>query len=438
MNKGKAAIAAFIPAILISLPFRTFAGIPSNSGTPSLNEIDKFYDATEYVKALDGLLEIIEANPNDAEAKLYMRKIAKQLQQREIDILLTSPVDREAMVREAWRHLKKTPPSAIQEAWSKIDSYMQQRHFLFAGDLLTWIVQNSPEGSADFRKASKLLDKIPGKLAKKANSLAAAVQIPYIEGWQEHRQKKLQTAIALWREVFDVYPEDDELKEMIQRDEVEIAGEKRHQEFQQHIADAREDYRQGYYAEAIDELQKALEFDPQNADLDRELEEAKARLKIQKGIHNAAGFMAGRKYPQAIGALTDILQADPKNAQALAMLTELEKKLTVIQKEDLIQEVAPAKQGKKGKPVKAVIKPAETTAAVQTPALASSVSPKKISVIVQSNAYYNRGLMLYASDHLNNAVDEFRKAIDLNPENEKARRALDRVKAELKGTLNNQ
>ena len=60
------------------------------------------------------------------------------------------------------------------------------------------------------------------------------------------------------------------------------------------------------------------------------------------------------------------------------------------------------------------------------------INESKVYSPDESKKFYNEGLKQYTAGNLENALEFFKKAVELDPENQKAQTALERTKKELK------
>ncbi|MBI5201782.1 MAG: hypothetical protein HY925_09380 [Elusimicrobia bacterium] len=148
--------------------------------------------------------------------------------------------------------------------------------------------------------------------------------------------------------------------------------------------------KEGDYEKVLKLSKEVLELDP-------------ARVLAYK--RQAAAQYALKKYPEALASLRSALKLERDNDERKTLKSYIDALEALI--------------ARTSAPVKPVATPKPETA------------PAKAAAPVDIERMYEAGVDLYAQGRLREAADLFRKILDADPKNVSARRALDRVQAEL-------
>lgn len=318
-----------------------------------------------------------------------------------------------ALLLDAYRVLLQSQEGDLAgDTLRQAGSEFLARRYLAAWDRFTFFVylaRGTPRMADPARK--RLESAIPASMNAKIELKPRRLRAPVRAGWKAFREGRWEDALKAWAEYRRLAgatrAEQADLRELAR---LEPALEAR-------AALISEAALQGRIKEAL----KAVERSPskgvrqvlepllyQSDRLKPEAVEtvragllwAHAQERLENSFEEARASLREGDVDKSVKIATDVLTRDPGNKEALGILSDAERR-------------------------KAPASPAPAPPAQKGPGLAEQA---------QAMAYYNRGLVAYAGDQPESAAKEWERALELDPGNLKARRALQRVRNDIAGS----
>ena len=304
---------------------------------------------SDYQKAIDLLNEVLNNDPNNAEAKKLLDQVKALQKQAEKDRQTTldrakkdissgNPDDAVKALekylqehpddKEAQKLLDQAKKAAEKERADKADRMDEAREAIKNGNyekaarILNDILKDDPNNA----EAKNLLAQNDAAKAQaeraRADKLAEAKRL--IENGEYDKAQKILD------DLLKDNPNDSEAKKLSNDAKAKKAADEKNAS--DAITQAKNDIAGGNYDKAIAELNRILKDDPNNAEAKKLLEEAKSKKAAAEKAETDAKIAQAKKdvgngdYEKAIAALNQILKDDPNNAEAKKLLEEAKAK----------------------------------------------------------------------------------------------------------------
>jgi tetratricopeptide (TPR) repeat protein len=398
------------------------------AGTDSAQETTlgvKAYNDEHLVEALGHFVKVLSQDPSNEQAHSYMNLLiqkldASQLQkvQNEREAILTSASKRLAANRmdswaidQAMLDNTKTEKQDKRERWHKqcIMAQMEDRlgHLEAANDLILQVIADDPNDT----EAQRILSDLESQLHEALDTVETlpAYERAALEGFYAYDQADYRLAHTAWSKArssidqsfaandaarettalhFDAY---DKVAQAHVDDEDRVAKE------QSIFSQGLDLFQKGSYAQALEHFRQVALMNPDYPQLAMYLVQSEAavekdrtrRLSQEKRDRAGEAFTIGLaalekgRYPEAKKAFEDVLSQDPSHPQARSYLSVVETEMN--RRHD----------------------------------------PKA------AQQHYDAGLIAYASGKLEEAIREWSIAAKLNPEDQKAAKAISKVQKEI-------
>ncbi len=247
--------------------------------------------------------------------------------------------------------------------------------YLKAAKEFASVLEIDPENE----EAKKLLDETNRALKKQTEAFSLEIQIRHQKAITYYTQGQYELAIKEWQELLKKQPDFEPAKEGIKK-----AKEALQKLITSYKNEARKYLSEGNINLALSKIKKAEELAPE----DPEVKEIKnqiyaERSKIIKEKTNEGIRLYGEgKYDEAEAAFSAVLRLDPQNITAKNYINRIKTKR-------------------------------------------KKISAEKI------REYYLKGISAYTKDDFEEAIYWWKKVLEIDPTNEKAKKAIERAKAQL-------
>ena len=330
-----------------------------------------------------------------------------------------SESERGEIVGLAYRALKKTSPDTIERMLAEAREYEKKqqntlatRSYLKALGMEGLELENKHEIERRLRRASQFVDgKIEALPESTRGLFREAFTLMSVGDWEN--------SVEIWQNFAAQTPEDREIQELLALPEAQAAIKQKHWVFQ-----ARFHVQRGEMDEAEVFFRKVMDNDPTSREAQVGIEKvaamraARRKDEVASGhITDAERYMKKGLQFKAIDSLLEALKEDPGNKPALDLLAEIQKSETTLSAS------VPRRERSFSSPARADIIPVD----MQSPAESSVIkNPAK------AETHYQRGLVYYGLRNYREALSEWKMAVDYDPTFQKAVRALERVKTDLR------
>ena len=337
-----------------------------------LAQARKYIDEGKYAQAVTLLNTLLKADPDDAEAQALLdeAKAKQQAAAEEAAALKARQAEEAAEAKaKAQQEAAEARAKAAQDARDKniaqAKKYIDEGKYAQAITLLNTVLRSNPDDA----EAKSLLEDAKAKQQKAAEEAAAKARAEKLEQARKYIDEgKYPQAITLLNTLLKADPDDaeaqallDEAKAKQQKAAEEAAAKAREDK----LAQARKYIDEGKYAQAVTLLNTLLKADPDDAEAQALLDEAKAKqqaaaeeaaaLKARqaeeaaeakakaqqeaaearakaaqdardKNIAQAKKYIDEGKYAQAITLLNTVLRSNPDDAEAKSLLEDAKAK----------------------------------------------------------------------------------------------------------------
>ncbi|MFA5780529.1 MAG: hypothetical protein WC947_10385 [Elusimicrobiota bacterium] len=335
-----------------------------------LKEGIKQYKSGNYKSAVDSFLQMLSTDPQNKKAKEYIKKSTDKLLEPEREAI---EKERVQLMKEAIKALKEQQKQTVKKEkkikplFKKAKKYYKKKWYLSATDNFTEILLKYPE----YQLAKDYYAKIIADMKDTAvdQRTTDLEKLSYARGYISYYDQQLPDALNEWEKTLQINPKREELENYIKnvKEKLKDAGR---------LAKEKE----------IEEKIKRL-FDEGLNNFNR-----KSWVGCIKKMENVQQICKDEPFPKSLEWHGKAQEYITKSVEELSKVTE--------------------------KPSKPVIseKPAEEAVEID-----AAGAEKK----------YSEGLVLYAQGKLFDAVKKWEVAVRMNPEHEKASRALEKAKKEL-------
>ncbi len=375
--------------------------------------------------AMEQLIEVLEKDPKNAEAKAYVTLVARQMENearsstREKRLAYLSDTAQRldenrqdsSSIQNALVHTTQAESRAREEHWRLLCEEARMKReggqLLAANDLILQVIAENPSYGEAQRELSELQSAL--RSALDSGRISSIPERYTLEGFYAYGQSDYDGALTAWKKARAILEPGVSAADLTARlaplrfapyeriaqqradDQNRLARLRRL--FEQGI----EQYRKSQFALALDTFRQVAIKDPEypllghylvqseaGAETERAARLGEARRKdLQDALEKGTAALFEEKYSQAVRLFEKALSLDPSHAQARSYLATARSEME------------------------------------------RSHDPKA------AQARYESGLVAYASGKLEDAAREWRTTLKLNSEHEKARIALAKVQKEL-------
>ncbi len=402
---------------------------------------EKYYDQEQYIKALENYREVLKIEPENDDAKDGVEKCMKKLEKKKEELFNQGvklyenkkyldaikkfeevlKIDPEHVY--ARKYLKKVKEEyeankekiELERYISDGREYFYNRNFVKAREYFKKALELDPENKVakDFlKKCDKELKELE-KQEKIAKILA--------EGLIAYRRKEYEKAISIWKRIKEIDPENEVIDQYI-----ESAKKAQMESMNKYYNDGVKFLNDGNLLAAKEAFEKALKTNPNMKKAREKLLEVKSMIQEEVYKSRKAGIAYFKKgdYDKAIENLKKVLYYEKENPEVedyLRIANECKKALEeagrfmqqgeygkAIEQYSLVLEYNPDDKLTKSLLNKAIYKGKK----------------KAIEWFKQGEKYYKQG-------NLKLAYTKFLSVVKADPENQKAKEMLDKVKKEI-------
>ena len=379
------------------------------------------YKDKEYPRALDQFMDVLLAEPENKEAQEYVRKIGREILSGRADV---SNLDVEPAVKDLKSHGLSKGESAEKQAKDSLSTAQRaarKDQWIRAWDDLRRFRAMTVSDPKQLRVAEALEKKIDAGLQRLFKEQEGAEGGFLKRGFDSYKKGNYDAAVENWRAYVLLESEQDEISVMIKRAMTAAADRTRQNRWQNMVTEGERSFRTGRYAEARQYWEEALAITPNDDSLKR-------KLSTLGGVEQASSQVQSGRYNEALGTLTDVLTLEPRNEMALSLLQLLEKQVgrnpNFMMKLGEHPALPPIEKVKDQSSV-ASLPPGPPSPAIETPMPAAAVGDR-----VKAMAHYNRGLVFYSENKLDQAIAEWKTSTQYDPSFQKSQKAMERAVAE--------
>lgn len=359
-----------------------------------------FYESGQLSFAMEECLNILSMEPQNTEARLLLRKAARELSLEQEGLRHTTEQVRKQWVEEAWQSLGYITPAEAELQLSKALGHAEQEEWLWAWTLLSQLLERKPPESIANnvgKHLSQLEDKLNG-WSREDDKL----QRLYAKGFLSYREAKFDEAVQIWQNYSKIYPGSPEIQDFIQKAEELFQTQAQRQHIQELIKKAEEHVNAGNFPDALALFENVLQIDPGHVKAKNEVKWLKNKIESNKLTALAqTRFEKGRFFDATHNCLK-ALRLDPENKLAEILWDKIQK--TLLQ-----------------------------TSRAAHPSLEKESGLKRITEKDRESAarHYNQGLIYYTQGELEKALKEWKIALRKDPTHTWSQEATRRVRAEL-------
>lgn len=348
-----------------------------------------YSDSGEFENALDSLTKLRQISPSDTQA-----------QNLKVEILLAAVIQ---LKQEASNKSLEGDLLGAKQAYEKI--LKLERDNNDARTNLRQLAQKIGDEVARLRK--------DGEAAIGAGNTAEAIQS--------------------WNQALALDPDNKAVKAQLKNMRAE-----KDETLKAYVKQGDEELRLGNYQKAEKQYRKALEIDPSFTEAKQKIKNSRdRRIKVLKNlIRDATALADSKKYTEAIQAFEEVLALDPRRKAAKDRIFSLRNERRNQVDKYIAQGLAAAKAGKSkeaGKKFNAALNIDPTNARARRE-LKKATGVKKAAVVQTyenvQNLYFE-GMKHYTQDNLDKALSVWQKAKKLNPNDQKIKKAIAKVKTKL-------
>ena len=410
------------------------------------------YQKENWIEALNNFKKSYEIIQNP-EVKDYLQRTENKLkeieltekQKKESEVHLKLGIDfyNKNQIKEALVEFEKAvniyPNNEeavryLNEARAKYDSIINEpleegKRALRSGELSKAI--------ENFKKVLKIdpQNQVALEFLNKANSLVKDYIKSNLKLAENYYDKKdYGKALGAYREVLNLEPDNKEAKKGVEK-----VREKISEQLKAHYDKGLEYFNKEKLKEAIDELKKALELDPEYIlakqlleQAEKKYEENKAKYTIQENLEIGIDYFQNKNYTKAKEYFTKVLEIDPNHKEAKDYLEKTEKELEYLKKQEEIAQVIGEgmiafRRKKFNEAIEIWQKAKEKDP--ENKLIDEYIEYAKRSQAESINKFYNEGLEYLKNGDLLSAKDSFEKAVQSDPQFKEAQSKLTEVKS---------
>jgi len=396
----------------------------------------------KYTEAMDQFLQALLMDPENQEVRLKIREIGVALHQMQSKRNSLSSREHQEIVRKAWRKLNMHSPEEVRrEYYLALDAQKNNRN-LWAWEHFDRLTRMKSSDSRYKNRAVSEIQRVKEDLRKKIDSLPFTARNLYAQGFESYANGEYEKAFESWNGYLSIVEKDEELTGFLPRVKSKLDIQRAKREVERSLSQAELAVKEGRFVDARKALNTVLSIEHDQPKALKMIDQVSQQVQLETRIQVARDYFSRKDYVNTTKTLVEVLQSDPQNLRALALLDQVEqsysRKMTdLLQRESRIKET----QQRKGREV--TVMPArvarKTAARQETTSLISETPPAfpdsqvyKLVDIARATAHYNRGLIAYAQGQADEAVREWQLSLQYNPDHEKAQRALERIRAELR------
>ena len=375
------------------------AGSAPMTETKLINELlESAFDAyvdEDYARSIANFEKVLSMNPADKAAQKGLKQ-SQRMQKRKMDL---SSRDKEEKLSLARRLIKN-------EKW------------LDAMDDLSSIQKQDPNDPDVQEIQTRLAATFRAKMA---DTKAAPANDLVFQGMLYYLQKKYPDAIVIWKEAVKIRPEDFKVVIYIERTEQVLEQNEKYETMVLGRQRAKAFFIAGRYGEAARLWKKILDLDPEDKEAQEGLAKANSEFYAKNkqsliGEHYDKGhelFDKGQ-YGESLKEWKLILEIDPANEVAKNYVERIRTKGVTKEMETL-----------------------KISSATTVPRVIASSGPTIPRILLStavapSDENYETGITLFRQARYPEALEYFEKALRLRPEDAKASEWLEKIRAEQK------
>ncbi len=366
----------------------------------------------DYVRATEILTQVLWTAPTNKKAKALLSRSVRMMNAKnspesldEADLTLD---ERAGIVSQAYRYLKKASPNVIQNYFKDARQHERRQLFILAARSYLQVLALSGLSLEMKYETEKELRKVDKKIDLKIESMPQSYRSIYRDAFTLMSVGDWRVAVERWDEYVRSNPHDGEIKKLLSQPDAEkIVSEARL------LAEANSALIMDDFSKAEKLFKKTIELNPERQEAIKGLETLDDKINQKKRGEAVSGYMrkatqqaAAGENLKALETLYGAMKEDPTNPQIISIIQEVHKNLKVNQGTVNFVRIPELKQER------------DVVQSVRDPA--------------QGETHYQKGLVYYGLRKFSEAAGEWQQAVKFDPVNQKAIRALERVKSDLR------
>ncbi|MBI4056030.1 MAG: tetratricopeptide repeat protein [Elusimicrobia bacterium] len=378
------------------------------------------FEAGNYSRALDHFFEVLKFAPENIEAKIYITRIGESGRQLEQDARFT-PEERKKALEEVALLLQKRKQKLsglhhdLRQISRQLESANPDPQGLLKASLSLSRFKELEISDQILRNQSQAYIEVLQAQLRKAIQRGGVFQNPkdvlVARGFLWYYKDDYENALKEWRKALALSPGDSMLREQVEWVSKKKTLRERDQTIQELFKQASALYAKGQYDQSLLYWKSLVVMEPDNKEFQRSMMSAQEKVRKTKSdqkFRDAKRELERGRLTSASQLFLEVLEIDPTHPQALEELKQIQHQLN--------QKLASFNQSKKrsGSSLREERAPMEITP-----------SPKL------SEEQYTLGIIYYAQGDLEKARRALEDALQYDPANEKAKNALERIRAEI-------
>ena len=388
--------------------------------TPMLKEAYNFMNKHDYGMAVRQFTKILTLDPGNPKAKEGLQSINNYIDAQNSKEEVLSPLERNQILDTAYKSLKRTSPETMDKYIREAEQNERKGYNLLASRIYQETLTFPGLELEKKHDLERRLRKTSAKVDAKIITLPANHQALYREAFTLMSVGDQENSIIKWRQYYNVAKSDYELQKLLTLPEsVKILKEKKA------VLNAQKALKNNRLKLAYIIYKNVLASNPKNQEalqgINNIKEIHKQRKKTQiiaARIENAKKLsQSGEKF-KALNLLLKTVRYDPNNRDIYLLIGQLQSSIS--DKNNKVSkslERALQQQFQEKKPIVQEKQDDKSNVAVD---------------VAKAENHYQRGLVYYGLRNFRGALSEWELAVKYDPKYEKARKALQRVRSDLR------
>lgn len=393
---------------------------------------DYNYKNNNFVEALFQIESILEMDPHNRKALEYKKKILTKIKVEKIKDKKKRKIKEEYHLSEGIKSFKK----------NKLEDAL----FHFGK-----VIALNPKKSASIKELATVLQKI-SELEKqginKDSPNYRLIESHYRKGMKYFTERKFEQAVAEWKRVLKIIPENIKIASQFTDAEAKAKKEKEERLAKFHLNRAIQFLREGKKDMAIAEAKRILAILPDNKEAKDIITQCVSGIDKTKTVNSylekAADLFDDEKYSEAIQEIRLVLAIDPENKLAQKRLMECEEKLKEIERKSQIENyISMAERyfehenySMARKYINKVLSLDRENSSAKD--LLKKIEEKEMDVKVTEQEklklveIFNKGLNQFLEGNYDECIKNMRKVLVIDPDNIQALKFIEKAKAKIK------
>jgi len=391
--------------------------------SPAVNkdfaEANALLSKGDYTGALDKLTAVLIKDPGNGIAREQVYQIAQLIGANAamMSQILPHPLsedDRDDAVELAYKSLRKASPRMIERRLQEASIQEKHKHFLLACQAYLALLQLPGLELEKKYSIEKRLRAASQKVDTRIDNLAEDYRGFYREAFTLMNVGDWDGSVEGWQRFLDRGGKDPEVQKLLNLPEAKVVIREKDKINQGMLA-----LRNGENDKAEGLFQEALKMNPNSSEAEKGMEQvrkaqddSKKDEMVAKLVTDAEGLLHKNQKYRALQLLSEALKDNPSNRKVLAMIQDIMEnpgaQKTVIVNRPVIQRVF-----------------------VEKPAEKEEDKIQTVRDTGRAETHYQKGLVYYSLRNYREALNEWKVAVQYDPNSRKITQALQRVQSDL-------